>query len=472
MATKTAHSPALRATLKNLDSRFDHWKSVLCDLVRIPGVSAAGFPAEPMRASAEATAALLKRCGFDGIDLLEVEGVPPYVYAEWMKAPGRPTVLVYGHHDVVPPGRPEKWLSPPFEPVERKGRLYGRGAADDKGGFLAHVAALAAWNETSGALPLNVKVLIEGEEETGSTHLPQFLARYADRLEADVLVLSDTSNFDTGIPALTYRLRGVTQLDVEVSCLQQPVHSGMNGGPVPDAVQVLSMLLARLSRADGALNVPGLMDGVPKPTKKERARMNALPFDEKRFRKEAGLLPGVKLWGDPKATPYEKLWFLPSLTVIAFEARPIVGSSNQIIEAARARLSLRTVAGMDGKKAAKALQRALEQDPPFGARVETRFVRASSAWSCEPEGPAFDAAIDALREGFGKEPVLMGAGGAIGFVKPFSDVLGAPCLLMGVEDPPSAAHSENESLHLGDWKKVMRSAAILYERLAGLPTRD
>jgi acetylornithine deacetylase/succinyl-diaminopimelate desuccinylase-like protein len=465
------HSPALKAVLAHLDRRFDDWTSTLCDLVRIPGVSAAGFPPEPMRESAQATAALLRKCGFDNVELLEIDGVPPYVYADWMHAPGKPTVLVYGHHDVVPPGRPEKWLSPPFEPVERKGRLFGRGAADDKGGFLAHVAALAAWVEQHGALPLNVKVLIEGEEETGSTHLPQFLERYASRLDADVLVLSDTSNFDTGVPALTYRLRGVTQVDVEVRALEQPVHSGMWGGPVPDPVQVLARLLARLSRADGSLDVPGLMDGVPRPTKKERARMDALPFDERRFRREAGLLKGVKLWGDPKATPYEKLWFRPSLTVIAFEARPIAGSSNQIIEAARARLSLRTVAGMDGKKAAKALARALTQDPPFGVQVTTRFVRASSAWSCEPEGPAFEAAISALREGFGKEPVLMGAGGAIGFVKPFADALGAPCVLMGVEDPPSAAHSENESLHLGDWKKVMRSAAILYERLATLPRR-
>jgi acetylornithine deacetylase/succinyl-diaminopimelate desuccinylase-like protein len=285
-------------------------------------------------------------------------------------------------------------------------------------------------------------------------------------------VLSDTSNFDTGVPALTYRLRGLCQVDVEVRCLERPVHSGQKGGVVPDAVQILCRLLGGLSAADGSLNVPGLYRRVRRPSPPARARIRRLPFDRRRFARRAGLLPGVRLTGERGYGVYESLWTRPSLSVIALEAQPVQGSSNQIVDSARARLSLRTVPDMDAREAGDLLIRKLTRRPPHGARVTARIVRTSPWWTTDPAGPAFEAARRALRAGFGKEAALIGAGGSIGFVQPFADFLkGVPCLLTGVEDPDCGAHSENESLHLGDWKKCMRAAVHLYHELSQLEPR-
>ena len=255
-------------------------------------------------------------------------------------------------------------------------------------------------------------------------------------LAADYIVLSDTANFDTGVPALTYQLRGICQVDVEVKVLDHPLHSGMWGGPVPDPVQVLSALIADLRNKDGSLNIPRLYKDVAKPGKKQLARIRKLPFDEKKFKKEGGLEKGVKLWGEKGYSVYEQLWTRPSLTVIAMESHEIAGSSNQIVDSARARLSLRTVPNMDGKKAGAQLVKKLTKDPPFGVKVTAKVNGTTPWWTTDPDGPAFDAARRALKAGFGKDTAMIGAGGSIGFVQPFADLLGgAPCLLMGVEDP-------------------------------------
>jgi acetylornithine deacetylase/succinyl-diaminopimelate desuccinylase-like protein len=459
----------LNDVLRGVDAQYDEFLQILVELARIPSVSADGFPRTEVRRSAAAFADLLRRIGMQNVQVLEIEGVHPYVYGDWLGRGGAPTLLLYGHHDVVPPGRPEQWRSPAFEPVERNGRLYGRGTADDKGGILVHVAAVAAYLRATGSLPCNVKFLIEGEEEIGSGNLGRFLQKYEGMMAADAVVLSDTSNFDTGVPALTYRLRGLCQVDVEVRCLERPVHSGQKGGPVPDPVQVLCRLIADLTAKDGSLAIPGLYKRVARTTARQRARIRRLPFDPRKFALGAGLLDGVKLVGEKSYSVFERLWTRPSLTVIAFESQPILGSSNQIVDSARARLSMRTVPDMDSREAGELLIRKLTRKPPHGARVEARIVRSSPWWATDPEGPAFEAARRALAAGFGKEAALIGAGGSIGFVQPFSDLLkGAPCLLTGVEDPACGAHSENESLHLGDWKKCMRAAVHLYDELSRL----
>jgi len=453
--------------LRCVDAQFDEFKRVLVRLARIPSVSADGFPKEPVARSAAAFAALLRRVGLRNVQVLEMPGVHPYVYAEWRKRPAAPTLLLYGHHDVVPPGRPEQWLSPPFEPVERKGRLYGRGTADDKGGILVHIAAVAAYLRTSGSLPCNVKFLIEGEEEIGSGNLGRFLEKHRASMSADAVVLSDTANFETGIPSLTYQLRGMCQVDVAVRCLERPVHSGQMGGAVPDPVQVLCRLIGDLTGKDGSLDIPGLYRRVARTTPRQRARLRRLPFDGRKFARRAGLLKGVTLAGEKAYTVYERIWTRPSLTVIALESQPILGSSNQIVDSARARLSMRTVPRMDSREAGELLVRRLTRKPPHGAHVDARIVRSAPWWATDPEGPAFDAALRALKAGFGRDAVLIGGGGSIGFVQPFSDFLaGAPCLLTGVEEPACGAHSENESLHLGDWRKCMRAAVHLYDELS------
>src|SRR5687767_234983 len=307
----------VKAALGYLDKNFDGFKRTLVELSRIPSISAEGFPASEVKRSADEMAAVLRRIGIENVQVLEIPGVHPYVYGDWLHRPGAPTILLYGHHDVQPPGRPEKWKTPAFEPTERGGRLYGRGTADDKGGCMAHIAAVASYLKSGAGLPVNVKFVIEGEEEIGSENLGKFLDKYKSMLAGDFIVLSDTANFDTGIPALTYQLRGICQVDVEVRCLERPVHSGMWGGPVPDPVQILCRLIADLQGKNGELNIPGLYRKVARPSARQLQRIRRLPFAEKKFKKDAGMLKGMTLAGEKDYSVYERIWTRPSLTVIA-----------------------------------------------------------------------------------------------------------------------------------------------------------
>jgi cysteinylglycine-S-conjugate dipeptidase len=423
-------------------------RRTLEQLVSIPGISARTFPAEEVRRSAEAVAETLIEYGLDKVRMLETAGHPA-VYGERFVSPEAPTVLIYGHHDVQPPGRAERWTSPPFTATVRDGRMYGRGTSDDKGGFLAYLAAASA------ATPrCNLKFLIEGEEEIGSPHLAALLAEHRALFACDFIVLCDTPNFAQGVPALTYRLRGNCIVDVEVRCLERPLHSGQGGGLVPDAVMILCTLLARLDEG-----VPGLDARV------RTDALEALPFDAERVRRDFGLLDGVQL----TAESWDAVWARPSLTVTAIEAVPVAQAANQLADAARARLSLRTVRDLDTREAGALLVRALQTDVPHGARVTATVVGGPSWWEADPHHPVFAAARRALSRAFGTEAVMIGSGGSIGFVKPFAELSGTiPPLLTGVQDPHSNAHSENESLHLGDWEKAMTAAAYLFDELTEL----
>lgn len=423
----------------------------LVELCRIPSVSAASFDAAEVRRSANAVADVLRRTGLRNVQMLEVDGAHPAVYADWIADGGAPTILIYGHHDVQPPGAIERWTSPPFEPQTRDGRLFARGSSDDKGGVMAHVAAAASWLEAEGSLPCSVKFLIEGEEEIGSPHLGALLERYREQLRADYVVLNDTPNFDTGIPALTYRLRGMCQVDVEVRCLTAPLHSGRGGGVVPDPVAVLCRLIASIDLD---------FDGVAALSGDEKRRIDALPFVH-----GFPLADGVELLS--RGDEWERLWTRPAMTVIAFEAHPIAGSFNQILPSARARLSIRTVPNLDSHATGEMICARLREAGAPHARVDAKVVSSAPWFQSTPDGPAFDAARRALSAGYGRDAVFIGAGGTIGFVGAFADAFpGVPLLLMGVEDPPCNAHSENESLHLGDWESCCRSAIHLYRELA------
>ena len=467
MASHALTRTAPDATLSHLDGRLTHFTDAIGELVRIPTVSAAGHPAEPMRRGAEAVMRLLASEGLEHAELLELPGVHPYVVADWLHAGDAPTVLFYSHYDVQPAGRTEDWRSAPFDPELRGGRLYGRGAADDKGGLVAQVAALSALLSTSGSLPCNVRVLVDGEEETGSPNLARLLAAHRARFAADTVVVTDTPNPALGTPGITCSLRGNCIVDLEVRCLERPVHSGRAGGLAPDPVQVLCRILGGLQRADGRLDVPGLYGKPSAAMRAHRRRIRELPLGEAGLREDLGLLEGVALTRERRVHPYEQLWTRPAVTVIDIAAPGLTGTSNQITDRARARLSLRTVPELDSAAAGELLVKRLTTSPPFGARVEARVVRAVPWWRADMRTGALAAARRALTAGYGVEPLLIAAGGSIGFADAFARVMGeTPCLLLGIEDPACNVHSPDESLHLDDWRKCARSIVHLVHELA------
>jgi len=423
-------------------------------LVRIPSVSADPTAAGHVRASAEAVAALLRGCDIEDVQILEAEGSAPAVVARKPAPPGRPNVLLYGHHDVQPAGDPAEWTSPPFEPVEREGRLYGRGAADDKAGVMAHIAALRAFDNNP---PVGVTVFVEGEEELGSPTLGPFLSRYRDLLIADVMVLADSGNWDIGIPALTTSLRGLIDCFVEVQLLDHPVHSGMYGGVVMDALTALCRLLATLHNDDGTVAIAGLAIG----------SAATLDLPEERLRAEAGILDGVELIGTGPLV--DRLWAKPAATVLAIDTTRTADASNTLLATAKAKVSVRLAPGDDAKSAMDRLIEHLTTHAPFGARVTVTPLSYGEPYQIDARGPRYDAARAAFQDAWGRAPVDMGVGGTIPFVAEFAEAFpDAAILVTGVEDPDSRAHGFNESLHLDEYSKACLAEALLLEALGNL----
>jgi len=455
------------AVVRGVDDQYREWLATLGELVRIPSVSGDPGHAIDVERSADAVAAALEVAGLEQVRQRDVDGSPPYVLGEWVHHDDAPTVLLYAHHDVQPPGIVERWTSDPFEPRERGGRLFGRGTADDKAGAVAHAATVAAWLRTMGELPCNVRVLIEGEEEIGSPRLESFLTKYLDELAADVIVLADAGNWKVGVPGITYSLRGIAGLDVTVRALDGPVHSGMAGGVVPDPAMALARTLASLVDEHGDVAIEGFADDATPLTARERERLERLPDDSEELRRAWSLQPGVELAGDPTVSIYERLWRRPSVAVIGWDSHPMAGSSPQIVARATARLNVRLAPGQDPDRAHRLLRGHLAARVPWGLKLETTPVWGAAGWLCEPRGWAFDAVERALGAGFGADPVYMGVGGSIPFVQPFADAFGGiPALLLGPADPSSRIHGEDESLHLDDWRKLIVSQARLLAELA------
>ncbi len=422
------------------------------DLVRIPSVWADPERRDQVHRSAAKVAALLRDAGFAEVEIVS-EGGAPAVIASHPAPPGAPTVLLYAHHDVQPEGDATQWDSPPFEPTERSGRLYGRGTADDKAGIATHLAAFRAHD---GNPPVGVTVFVEGEEESGSPSLGRLLAAHQHKLAADVIVIADSDNWTSEIPALTVSLRGLADCVVEVATLDHGLHSGLWGGVVPDALMVLVRLLASLHDDDGNVAVAGLHTGTAAPVDRGNQWV----------REESGMLDGVREIGS--GTVAQRLWAAPAITVIGITTTPIDKASNTLIPRAQAKISLRVAPGGDAGAHLDALRAHLEQHVPFGAKVTVTPGDVGQPYAIDAGGPVYDAARAAFRQAWGADPVDMGMGGSIPFIAEFAATFpDATILVTGVEDPGTQAHSVNESLHLGVLERAAVTEALLLGALGG-----
>ena len=421
------------------------------DLVRIESVWADPARRDEVHRSAQAVADLLSQAGFGDVRIVS-EGGAPAVIARHPAPAGAPTVLLYAHHDVQPEGDRSQWKSSPFEPTERDGRLYGRGSADDKAGIATHLAAFRAHG---GQPPVGVTVFVEGEEESGSPSLCRLLAAHRDALAADVIVIADSDNWSTEVPALTVSLRGLVDCVVEVATLDHGLHSGIWGGVVPDALSVLVRLLATLHDDDGNVAVVGLHESTAA----------AVDYPPERVRADSGLLDGVSEIGSGSAP--QRLWAKPAITVIGIDTTPIDKASNTLIPRARAKISMRVAPGGDAAAHLDALTAHLQQHTPWGARVNVIRGDIGEPYAIDASGAVYDAARSAFRQAWGVDAIDMGMGGSIPFIAEFAAAFPqAKILVTGVEDPATQAHSINESLHLGVLERAAIAEALLLANLA------
>ncbi|PWD52327.1 dipeptidase [Serinibacter arcticus] len=424
----------------------------LVDLVRIPSVSAPAFDQAYVRASADAVAALLGELGL-AVEILSVPGGAPAVVAHHDAGDEAPHVVLYAHHDVQPPG--EGWTSPPFEPRRDGERLYGRGAADDKAGVMAHVGALRVLREEYGDdLPVSVTVFVEGEEEIGSPTFGAFLAAHGHRVAGDVIVVADSANWKVGTPALTTSLRGLVDLTVRLDVLDHAVHSGMFGGPVLDALTLTARLVATLHDDDGSVAVAGLVHG----------SAAELDYPEEMYREEAGVLDGVVLAG--RGTIQDRLWAQPAIALIGLDAPSVEHASNTIRHTATAKISMRLAPGQDPLAAQEALVAHLEANAPFGAHLTITPGERGSAFLAPSDSPAMTLARSAFAAAWGTEPVDVGMGGSIPFIADLLELAPqAEILITGVEDPDSRAHSTDESVDLHELQRAVLAEVLLLASL-------
>jgi cysteinylglycine-S-conjugate dipeptidase len=426
------------------------------DLVRIESVSADPARASEVKRSAEAVAELFRAEGFEDTRIVSAceDGRAPAVIARKPAPDGKPTVLLYAHHDVQPENDHAEWDSPPFEPTERDGRLYARGAADDKAGIVAHLAAVRALGDDLG---VGVTMFIEGEEEVGSDTLADLLAEHKDFLRADVIVIADSGNWDIGVPALTTSLRGLVRVDISVRTLTHAVHSGMWGGLVPDALMTLSRLITSLHDDQGNVAVAGLHQGPAAD----------VDYPEKRLRAESGIAPEVEFIGSGSSV--ERLWTKPALTITGLDAPKVDGASNTLAASARAKISLRIAPGDTTEHALTCLRNHLESHVPWGAELSFTVVDTGEPTQIDATGPAYDAARSAFTDAWdGVRPIDMGVGGSIPFIAEFLESFPeASVLVTGVEDPDTRAHGANEGLHLAEFERVCLAETLLLVNLAG-----
>lgn len=434
----------------------------LLDWVRIPSVSAKSEHKQDTRRAAEWLIDRMLDAGLETAELIPTEG-HPIVIGEWRGAPDAPTLLVYGHYDVQPPEPIDEWTHPPFEPEVRDGKLFGRGAVDDKGQIYLHLKAVEAHLAQRGTLPVNVVFVVEGEEEVGSPHLEAFLVENQDRLRCDAAMISDTTMFAPGLPSITIGLRGLAYMEVRVRGPRGDLHSGSYGGAVANPANALAKIIAALHDDEGRVTIPGFYDDVRELTEGERAAIRALPFEEEELREEVGV---PALGGERGFSALERLWARPTLDVNGLLSGYTGEGAKTVLPArAMAKISMRLVPDQDYREIEHKFTEHVKRIAPEGVTVEVEALHGGQPWYAEPKGGIFGAAQRALAAAFGREPVFIREGGSIPIVQSFEQTFGVPVVLIGFGLPGENAHAPNEWMSIDNYTRGAQAIAALYDEL-------
>jgi acetylornithine deacetylase/succinyl-diaminopimelate desuccinylase-like protein len=441
----------------------DRYVSELKHYLAIPSISALPMHDDDVRRCAQWTADEMKRVGLENVRLAQTPG-HPIVYGEWLHAPGASTILFYGHYDVQPVDPLNQWETPPFEPTVRDGEIYARGAADDKGQVFMHLKAIEAHLKQAGSLPLNIKLIVEGEEEVGSVNLDNFIRENKAQLAADVVVISDSAMFDRGVPSICYSLRGLVYFQIDVRGTKSDLHSGVFGGAVANPAMALAQILAQMKDRGGRVKVPGFYDQVRELSETERNEWKKLPFNEKKYRKDLG---APKLFGESGFTTLERVWARPTFEVNGLLSGFTGDGAKTVIPAvAMAKVSMRLVPDQEPDTIASLFEAFVKKVAPKTVEVTVTRMHGGRPWITEFDNPYVRAAGRAIEQGFRKEPVFCREGGSIPVVSTFQQELGLPAVLFGVGLPDENAHAPNEKLDLGNFHGGVVSAAILYDEIA------
>src|SRR6188508_1472795 len=445
----------------NRDRFVDELKQYLA----IPSVSALPQHSADVRRAAEWTRDALSAAGLQNAKLIETPG-NPVVYADWLNAPGKPTILFYGHYDVQPVDPVELWTSPPFEATVRDGEIYARGSADDKGQVFMHIKAVEAHLKQGGSLPCNLKFFIEGEEEVGSVHLDDFVRDHKDDLRADVVVISDTPMFDRGVPSITYGLRGLAYFQIDLRGTKSDLHSGAFGGAVANPAIVLSQILAQMKDRGGRIKIPGFYDDVRPLADEEREAWKKLPFNERKYRRDLG---APKLFGESGYTTLERVWARPTFEVNGLLSGFTGEGAKTVLPAvAMAKVSMRLVPDQDPDKIAQLFEAYVAKVAPKTVDLTITRMHGGKPWMTEFDNKYVRAAGRAIELGFGQPPVFNREGGSIPVVSTFQEELGVPSVLFGVGLPDENAHAPDEKLDLGNFHNGIIASAYLYKEIANL----
>ena len=451
--------------IDHIQTNRDRYVSELKDFLAIPSISALPAHQPDVRRCAEWIAEELKRIGLENVRLIETPG-NPVVYADWLHATGAPTMLFYGHYDVQPVDPVELWESPPFEATVRDGEIYARGAADDKGQVFMHLKAIEAHLKKAGSLPVNMRLIIEGEEEVGSAHLDEFIRANKALLAADVAVISDSAMFDRGVPSICYSLRGLVYFQIDLRGTSSDLHSGVFGGAVANPAMVLAQILAQMKDKGGRVKIPGFYDLVRPLSDEERAEWRKLPFVEKRYRKDLG---APKLAGESGYSVLERVWARPTFEVNGLLSGFTGDGSKTVIPAvAMAKVSMRLVPDQDPDTIAALFENYIRKVAPKTVELTVTRMHGGKPWITDYNNPFVRAAARAIEQGFGKTPVFCREGGSIPVVSTFQSELGLPAVLFGVGLPDENAHAPNERLDLGNFHNGIVSSAILYGEIGNL----